>query len=142
MQTIIVTLFCLLFSIMICDAADVRVFGYSSADQTSWKDIDPTFGVAWYTDVDFYKNLPDDRNDYLAFYAQIPMVEYDDARLTFGVIAPPNSDRIRPTLGVSYIVGDAIHAIPDWLPLEVGAYVSLGSYKGYGLQFGLLRLKF
>ena len=108
----------------------------------SWKDVDPTIGVAWYSDVDFYNELPEDRNDYLAPYLQIPIVKWDSTRVNFGVIIPSDLDRTRPILGLSYICGDQIEDVPDWLPLEVGAYVVLGPYKAYGAQLGIVRLKF
>jgi len=107
-----------------------------------WKDVDPTIGISWYTDVDYYKNLPDDRNEYIAAYLQMPIVKWDALRINFGVVVPEKTERTRPLFGVSYIIGDEFEAIPDWLPLEVGAYMAMSSYKAYGLQFGLVRIKF
>ena len=125
-------------------AKDVKVFGYSRSEGVEdWGDIDPTFGVAYYWDVDV---------DCMAYYAQIPIVKYRFIRINFGIIVPVGKDEItdhsyyyewktRPEFSVSCLWGEMLE-LPSWMPLETGAYVAVGAYSGMGLQLGLLRIVF
>ena len=122
----------------------LRVLGYSRSEGVEeFNDIDPTAGVAYYWDVDV---------DSFAYYAQIPIVKYDFMRINFGVIVPIGKDELvdsdhsyyyewktRPEFSVSCLWGNKL-GMPEWMPLETGAYVAVGAYEGRGFQLGLLRL--
>ena len=141
MKRIIAALFILFLGVGVGEAGEMRILNvakFSSYEKSegvySWADIDPVIGIATYQD-DVLDGV------HLAYYAQIPIVKYDDVRINFGVIITDElADELsRPTFSVSYLWTDTLN-LPSWVGLETGVYYALGPYNAWGFQLGLLRL--
>jgi len=132
-------------------AGDLWVIGMGSnardARGIGWDELDVSIGIAYYQDASFYMVEGDNtryeaHNRSLALYAQIPLVKYNSCRISFGVIAPENTSRIRPEFSTSVLLGEMLE-LPhsDIMPIEIGLCYAMSNYEGWAIQMGLLRVK-
>jgi hypothetical protein len=136
MKKILCSIVLLLLCVNFSYSGELRVIGLTKTEGIyNWYDIDPVFGVCSYVDDVVDGNI-------LGYYAQFPLVKYDDLRLNFGVVVPTEYTDVltRPTFSISYLWTDTLN-LPDWIGLETGVYYAVGPYHAYGAQLGLLRIK-
>ena len=123
-------------------AGDFRVFGMDKDDNGnySWSNYDLVFGVCSYKELG---DRPDILNNAtMGTYFQVPMVEYGNTRINFGVVFPfVEARRTRPEFSISHIFGGYL-GLPKCLPLEVGAYWAASPWVGVGAQLGIFKVQF
>ena len=115
----------------------LRAFGYNKERGVyDWSDMDPVFGIASYQG-DFLNHTVS------AFYVQVPVAKYGkNVRINFGLVVPSEwaSELTRPEFSISYLWTDTL-GLPGWIGLETGAYWAISPYRAWGVQLGLLRIK-
>jgi hypothetical protein len=124
----------------------VRLFPGDGAG-ASVGDFQLHFGVAWYHDHrgrDGKTGVTFDPTDDLAAYLQVPVASLaDKAYISVGCVVPAGyPERARPSFSLATMPGLWCEGWPKWANAEVGAYVMASPYNAWGVQVGLVNIRF
>jgi len=95
-------------------------------------------GAAYYNEWD----SEHDGVETVGMYLQTPVVEWDKVWINFGTLLLfDHFERSRPEFSLATSIGEWVDC-PQWLNWEIGTYVAVSPYHGYGVHVGLMDVSF